>query len=72
MQVFSDCTVPSNSKEIELESSGQEASASAGENNEVVLVPCGAWKCVSRAISGGVEVSEVLEFSVSITWCLKN
>ena len=36
---------------------------------------CGTWKCVSTAISGGVEVSEVPEFSVSITkitWCLKN
>ena len=70
--MFSDCTVPSNSKEIELESSEKEVSASAGENNEVVLVPCGTWKCVSTAISGGVEVSEVLEFSMSITWCLKN
>ena len=51
--------MPSNSKEIELGSSDQEVSASAGENNEVVLVPYGTWKCVSTAISGGVEVSEV-------------
>ena len=57
--MFCDCTVPSNSKEIELGSSDQEVSASAGENNEVVLVPYGTWKCVSTAISGGVEVSEV-------------
>ena len=51
--------MPSNSKEIELGSSDQEVSASAGENNEVVLVPCGTPKCVSTAIAGGVEVSEV-------------
>ena len=51
--------MPSNSKEIELGSSDQEVSASASENNEVVLVPCGTPKCVSTAIAGGVEVSEV-------------
>ena len=51
--------MPSNSKEIELGSSDQEVSASAGENNEVVLVPCGTLKCVSTAIAGGAEVSEV-------------
>ena len=51
--------MPSNSKEIELGSSDQEVSASAGENNEAVLVPCGTPKCVSTAIAGGAEVSEV-------------
>ena len=38
--MFSGCTVPSNSKEIELESSDQEASPSADKNTGVVLVPC--------------------------------
>ena len=35
----SGCTVPSDSKETELESSDQEASPSAGRNTGVVLVP---------------------------------
>ena len=39
-QVFSSCTVPPDSKETELGSSDQEASASAGKNTGVVLVPC--------------------------------
>ena len=38
-QVFSGCTVPSDSKETELGSSDQEASPSAGKNIGVVLVP---------------------------------
>ena len=29
------------------------------ENNEIVLVPCRAWKYVPAAISGGVDISEV-------------
>ena len=39
-QVFSGCTVPSDSKETEVGSSDQEASPSAGKNTGVVLVPC--------------------------------
>ena len=38
-QVFSGCTVPTDSKETGL-GSDQEASPSAGKNTEVVLVPC--------------------------------
>ena len=38
--MFSSCTVPSNSKETERGSSDQEASPSAGKNTGVVLVPC--------------------------------
>ena len=37
--MFSGCTVPRDSKETKLGSSDQEASASAGKNTEVVLVP---------------------------------
>ena len=47
-----------DSKETKLESSHQEASPSAGKNTGIVLVPCYAWKCVPRAISGGVDISE--------------
>ena len=50
--------MPDDSKEIELGSSDQEASPSAGKNTGVVLVPCRAWKCVSTAISGRVDISE--------------
>ena len=57
--MFFDCTVPPDSKETELGSSGQEASPSAGKNIRKVLVPCCAWKCVPTAISGGVDNSEV-------------
>ena len=47
------------SKETELGSSNQEASPSTGKNTGVVLVPCGAWKCVPTAICSGVDISEV-------------
>ena len=50
----------SDSKETELGSSNQEACPSTGKNTGVVLVSCHAWKCVSTAISGGVDISEVL------------
>ena len=49
--------MPPGSKEIELGSSDQEASPSAGKNNGVVLVPCSHME-VSTAISGGVNISE--------------
>ena len=39
-EVFSGCTVLSDSKETELGSSDQETSPSAGKNTGVVLVPC--------------------------------
>ena len=57
--MFSGCTVPPDSKEIQLGSSDQEASPSAGKNTGIVLVPCRAWKCVLTAISGGVDIFEV-------------
>ena len=57
--MFSGCTVPPDSKEIQLGSSDQEASPSAGKNTGIVLVPCRAWKCVFTAISGGVDIFEV-------------
>ena len=52
--------MPPDSKETELGSSNQEASPSAGKNTRVVLVPFRAWKCVPTAISGGVDIYEVL------------
>ena len=57
--MFSGCTVPPDSKKTKLGSSDQEASQSAGKNTWVVLVPCRAWKCVPKAISSGVDISEV-------------
>ena len=51
--------MPPDNKEIELGSSDQEASPSAGKNTGIVLVPCRAWKCVPTAISDGVDVSVV-------------
>ena len=57
--MFSGCTVPPDSKETKLGSNYQEAFLSAGKNNGVVLVPCCAWKCVSSAISSGVNISVV-------------
>ena len=58
--MFSDFTVPPDSKEAQLGSSDQEASPLAGKNIGVVLVPCSRMKCVPTAISGGVDISEVL------------
>ena len=50
--------MPRDSKETETGSSNQEASPPAGKNTGVVLVPC-LPKCVPKAISGGVAISEV-------------
>ena len=36
-------------------------SSTAGKNNGVPLVPLHVWKCLPTAISGAVEISEVLE-----------
>ena len=74
-QVFSGCTVPPDSKETKFESSGQDAFQLASKNTRIVLVPCCAWKCVSTAISGGVDISKVpgryllqqMSFSVMVT-----
>ena len=57
--MFSGCTVLTDSKETELGSSEQEASLSPGKNTGIVLVLCRAWKCVSTAISGVADISEV-------------
>ena len=45
---------------LEVEVQNQEVFLSAGKNTEIVLVPCPTWKCVSTAISGGIDISEVL------------
>ena len=47
--------MPLDSKEIQLESSDQEASSSAGKNTGVALVSCRTWKCVPTAIFVGVD-----------------
>ena len=57
--VFSGCTMPSDSQETKLGGSDQESSPSVGENTGVVLVPCRVGKCVTTAISGGVDIFEV-------------
>ena len=57
--MFSDCTVPPDSKDSELGSSNQEASPSAVKNTGIFLVPCRTWKCAPTAISGDVDISEV-------------
>ena len=57
--MFSRCTVPPDSKEIELGSSDKEVPPSAVKNTTIVLVSCRAWKSVPTAISGGVDIFEV-------------
>ena len=46
-------------KDSKLGSSDQEVSPSTGKNTGVVLVLCHTWKCVTTAISGGVNISVV-------------
>ena len=46
-----------DSKDSKLGSSDQEVSPSTGKNTGVVLVLCHTWKCVTTAISGGVNIS---------------
>ena len=57
--MFSGCTVPPGSKEKGHGSSDREASPSACKNTRVVLVLCHAWNCVPKAISSGVDISDV-------------
>ena len=60
---------------LEVEVQNQEVFLLAGKNTEIVLVPCSTWKCVSTAISSGIDISEVPwvsfvatdEFSVRVT-----
>ena len=51
--------MPPDSKENELGSSSQEVFPSAGKNTGIVLVPYGTRKCITTAISSGVDISEV-------------
>ena len=62
--MFSGCSVPSDSKETVLGSSGLEASPSAGKNIGIVLVPCCMCKCVPKAIPGGLDISDVHSVSL--------
>ena len=57
--MFSGCTVPPHSKETQLGSSHQEGSSSAGKNTGITLVRRCTWKSIPKAISGGVDISEV-------------
>ena len=57
--MFCNCNVLPDSKETKPGSSNQEASPSGDKNTRIILVPCHAWKCVSTANSGGVDISEV-------------
>ena len=56
--MFSGCTV-SDSKETNLGGCDQGASPSTGKNTRVVLVPFLRIEVCSKAISGGVDISEV-------------
>lgn len=58
--MLSGSTVAHDSKKTELQSSNQEVSPSGDGNTRAVLVPCCTWKCVSIAIFGAVDISEVL------------
>ena len=57
--MFSGFTEPPDSKQTKLRSSNQETFPIAGKHAELVLVPWRAWKCVYRAIAGGVYISKV-------------
>ena len=50
-----------DSKETELGNSNQEASPSAGKNTRVVKCHVCTWEFIPTAISGGVDISEVLQ-----------
>ena len=56
------CTLQPDIKETKLGSSNIEAFPSACKNTEIILVSCPTWKCVSTAISGGVDIFDV-------SWC---
>ena len=58
--MFPGCTVLPDSNKTKLGSSNQEASPSTGKNTGVALVACCTSKCVPRAISSGVDISEAL------------
>ena len=49
--------MPPDSKKIELGSSNQVASSSAGKNTGVILVPYRTYKCVTTAISSDLGIS---------------
>ena len=58
--MFSGSTVPPHSKKTILESSDHEASPSAGKNTGIVSLSCCTWKCIPTAISGDMDIYEVL------------
>ena len=51
--------MPPDSKETKLGRSNQDASPSASKNTGAVLVSYRLWKCATKAVSGGVNISEV-------------
>ena len=54
------CTLPPDSGETKLGGSNQVASPSEGKNTGLVLVSCDTWNSGPTAISGGVDIPEVL------------
>ena len=57
--MFSGCTLLPDSKETRFGGSDQEACQSEDKNIRNILVPYRSLKCVSTAISSGVDTSEV-------------
>ena len=52
-------TVQPDIKGTRFRGSNQEIFSSTYENTEIIFVPCPTWKCVSAAISGGMDNFEV-------------
>ena len=63
--MFPGCTAPPDSRETEP------GSCNKDQNTATVLVLCRPWKCVPRAISGGMDIFAVprchWKFSVRVT-----
>ena len=57
--MLSGCTVPPDSKEIELGSSNLEVSPSVGKNTGVVLVPCSHMEVHPYSYFSGMDISEI-------------
>ena len=60
LQTIKGCTVRCNIKETKIGSSNQEVFPMEVKKTEIVLVPFPTWKCISVAISCGMDVSNVL------------
>ena len=56
--MFSDCTVPPDTRKTNLGNCDQMTSQSASKSIGVVLVLFCAWKCISRAIASDLDILE--------------